>query len=238
STLVDTAAPTSSASSPAYSTSTTFSVTYGANDPLKDGSASGLLKVELYAHTPGIAGYALAGTDTTPNTTQSFSFTGTVDGSYDFYTVAYDIAGNIEAAPLTADTSTLVDTAAPTSSASSPAYSTSTTFNVTYGANDPLKDGSASGLLKVELYAHTPGIAGYALAGTDTTPNTTQSFSFTGTVDGSYDFYTVAYDIAGNIEAAPLTADTSTLVDTAAPTSSASSPAYSASPSFTVSYTA
>ena len=234
--LVDDTAPSSSASSPQYSTSTSITVTYSANDP--GFFPSGLDKVELYAHTPGIAGYALAGTDNTPDTTQSFSFTATVDGSYDFYTVAYDKAGNVEAAPATADDSTLVDTEFPSSSASSPQYSTSTSVTVTYSASDPLKDGSASGLDKVELYAHTPGIAGYALAGTDNTPDTTQSFSFTATVDGSYDFYTVAYDKAGNVEAAPATADDSTLVDTEKPISAASVPNYETIPSFSIAYTA
>jgi hypothetical protein len=138
----DTAPPSSSASSPAYSTSTGITVTYSASDA--GSPPSGLLKVELYAHTPNIAGYSLAGTDNDPNTTQSFSFTGTVDGSYDFYTVAYDSAGNIEAAPGSPDTSTLVDTQKPTSAASSPTYATSTTFTVTYTASDPLKNGSAS----------------------------------------------------------------------------------------------
>src|SRR2546430_9115846 len=60
-------------------------------------------------------------------------------GSYDFYTRATDKAGNLEAAPAGPDSSTLVDTRDPTSSASSPAYSTSTSFTLGYTASDPLK---------------------------------------------------------------------------------------------------
>jgi hypothetical protein len=233
--LIDDAAPSSSASSPDYSTSTSITVTYSASDP--GFFPSGLADVELWAKTPG-GSFTKVATDAGVGIDNSFSFTGTVDGSYEFYTRAHDNAGNYEAAPATADDSTLVDTEFPTSSASSPTYSTSTSVTVTYSASDPLKNGSNSGLDKVELYAHTPGIAGYALAGTDNSPDTTQSFSFTGTVDGSYDFYTVAYDKAGNVEAAPGSPDDSTLVDTEKPISSASVPNYETSASFSVSYTA
>src|SRR5437764_1450500 len=143
--------PTSTASSPAYSTSSALTLRRSTTFPYTTLFRSGLDKVELYAHTPGIAGYALAGTDSTPDTSQSFAFAGTVDGSYSFYTVAYDKAGNVEAAPAGSDSSTLVDTKDPTSSASSPAYSTSSALTVSYTATDPAKDGSASGLDKVEL---------------------------------------------------------------------------------------
>src|SRR5207253_2620147 len=161
-----------------------------------------------------------AATDASPGATGSFSFTATVDGSYDFYTRAVDKAGNYEAAPASADTSTLVDTQAPTSSATSPQYSTSTGFTVTYSASDPLKDGSsaddppkdgsASGLDKVELWAKAPGASVFTKAATDSSPGATGSFAYTATIDGSYEFYTRAIDKAGNYEAAPPSADSST----------------------------
>src|SRR6185437_10706736 len=97
-----------------YSTSTSFSVSYTAADPLKDGSASGLDKVELWAKTPG-GSYVKYATDSSPGASGSFSFTGTVDGSYDFYTRAVDKAGNAESKSASADTSTLVDTQNPNS---------------------------------------------------------------------------------------------------------------------------
>src|SRR5207248_2303895 len=137
-------------------------------------------------HTPGIAGYALAGTDSTPDTSQSFAFAGTVDGSYSIYTDDNDKAGNLYDAPARSDSSTLVDTKDPTSSASSPAYSTSSALTVSYTATAPATDGSAPSLHDALPISHTPGIAGYALAGTDSTPDTSQSFAFAGTVDGSY----------------------------------------------------
>src|SRR5439155_11644133 len=87
---------------------------------------------------PSQTSYSLVATDSTP-ATPSFSYTASEgDGNYSFYTRAQDKAGNYEAAPATPpDTSTLVDTATPTSSATSPQYSTTNRFTVTYSANDP-----------------------------------------------------------------------------------------------------
>src|SRR5439155_320299 len=131
-TLVDVVAPTSSASSSAYSSSTTMVVSYTASD-----TGSGLDKVELWAQAPGAGSFSKVATDAAPGASGSFSYTASVgDGSYSFYTVAVDKAGNREDAPTSADTSTLVDTVAPVSSASSPAYSTSTTISVSYAASD------------------------------------------------------------------------------------------------------
>src|SRR5436190_2002570 len=87
--------------------------------------------------------------------TAAFSFTGTIDGSYDFYTRAHDKAGNYEPAPAVADDSTLVLTSFPTRRSSDLTYSTSTGFTVNYTASDPLKNSSNSGLADVELWATT-----------------------------------------------------------------------------------
>ena len=186
---------------------------------------------------PGDVAFAFIGTDNTPNATTDFSVgVGGGDGQYAFYTIAYDLAGNIEAAPAGGDTTTLVDTTPPESSASSPAYSTSTTFTVTYSASDPGSD--PSGVEDVELWVKTPGAAAFTKVATDTGAGLDGNFSFIGTVDGSYEVYTRAHDVAGNYEAAPASADDSTLVDTRLPTSSATSPAYSTSTTITVNYTA
>src|SRR5205823_6557708 len=214
STPVDTQDHTSSASSPAYSTSTTFTVTYGASDPLKDGSNSGLKDVELCANAPGPRSFPTRRSSDLASIDGSFSFTGTVDGSYDFYTRAHDNAGNYEAAPALADTSTLVDTQGPAEYTSAPASPASLTFPLTSRASDPLNDGSNTGLNIVVLCANAPDPACFPTLRSSGLASIDGSFSFTGTVDGSYDFYTRAHDNAGNYEAAPALADTSTLVDT------------------------
>src|SRR5437764_159647 len=210
--------PTSTASSPAYSTSSALTLRRSTTFPYTTLFRSGLDKVELYAHTPGIAGYALAGTDSTPDTSQSFAFAGTVDGSYSFYTVAYDKAGNVEAAPAGSDSSTLVDTQDPTSTTTSPANSGSNTPTGSNSAaaranggtaSDLLKDGSASGLDKVELSIKQQSSGrywdgtGFNNAGeTWKLANGTSSwsYSFTPPADGQYTVHSRATDNAGRIE--------------------------------------
>src|SRR5205823_5722645 len=144
------------------------------------------------------------------------------DGSYAFYTVAVDKAGNREDAPASADATTLVDTQAPSSTATSPQYSASTAIARSYTA-----DGGGSGVDKVELWAEAPGETAFAKVATDTTGS--GSFTYQAAGDGSYAFYTVGVDKVGNREGAPATADATTLVDTHAPSSIASSPASSTS---------
>src|SRR5207244_634492 len=118
------------------------------------------------------------------------------DGNYGFYTLATDKAGNAESAPSSPDTTTLVDTQAPNSSASSPAYSTSTGFSVSYNAADPVKSGSlgpASGLDSVDLYVKVPGASGYVLAHHFGSAAAADSFGYTAAAgDGNYGFYTLA----------------------------------------------
>ncbi len=240
-TLLDTTAPTSSASSPAYSKTTTFTVSYTAND-----SGSGLAEVDIYAEGPTDSGYSLADSFTGASlTTGSFSYSASEgDGNYSFYSIATDNAGNAQTTPGNPDTTTLLDTAglldtaAPTSSASSPAYSKTTTFTVSYTANDP--GVYASGVAEVDIYAEGPTASGYSLADSFTGASlTTGSFSYSASEgDGNYSFYSIATDNAGNAQTTPGTPDTTTLLDTAMPTSSASSPQYSKTTTFTVSYTA
>src|SRR5206468_1414603 len=123
-------------------------------------------------------------------------------------------------ASASADTSTLVDTVKPISAASSPALSSSTTIQVDYSAAD---DSPSSGLDKVELYAKAPGDSAYAKVATDSSPTSAGSFSYHAAAgDGTYRFYTVAIDKAGNAETAPASADSQTLLDTVKPSSSAS----------------
>src|SRR5204863_4670131 len=117
--------------------------------------SSALDKVELYAKAPGDSDYSKVATDSSQAATGSFSYHAAAgDGTYGFYTVATDNAGNAEAAPASADSQTLVDTKAPSSSATSPALSNTTTIQVDYTATD---DSPSSSLDKVELYVKAPG---------------------------------------------------------------------------------
>src|SRR5207248_652979 len=148
-----------------------------------------------------------------------------------FYTVAVDAAGNREAAPSSADATTVLDTIAPSSTASAPAYARGP-FTVTYSASD-----ASPGVDQVGPEERRAGDAADGLAATDRTP-ATASFTYGAAAgDGTYSFYTVAVDAAGNREAAPSSPDATTTVDTGAPSSSASAPAYARGP-FTVTYSA
>ena len=241
---VDNTAPTSKATAPASSSSSPFTVSYTAAD---NTGGSGLTSVDLYAEAPGASTYSKVASDTSGNASGTFSYTASAgNGAYNFYTRATDKAGNVEAAPATADatttlTVTVPDTTPPSSTASSPASSTSANWTVSYTASD---NTGGSGLASVDLYAEAPGASTYSKVASDTSGNASGTFSYTASAgNGAYNFYTRATDKAGNVEAAPATADatttlTVTVPDTTPPSSTASSPASSTSANWTVSYTA
>src|SRR5207244_10645283 len=107
---------------------------------------------------------------------------------YGSYPLAVDKPGNPHAAPPTADPPTKLDTTVPSSSASSPQYSTSSAIAVTYSASD-----TGSGLGSVELWAKAPGAGSFSKVATESTPGATGSFSYTAAAgDGDYGHYTVA----------------------------------------------
>lgn len=201
----------SSAMPPAYATGSTFEVPYTVNG---GPGAYSPAQIDLYVKTPGEVTYSLAATDTTPET-PSFSYDAAAgDGSYAFYTVAVDHVGNTESPPLLGDDgATLVDSVAPTSAAAAPATVGSGPIDVSYTAGD----GGGSGVARVELWAQAPDASAYALALTDDTPDS-PSFSYTPPAgDGTYSFYTVAVDRAGNREPAALAADAETTRSAAPP---------------------
>jgi hypothetical protein len=181
----------------------TVTVTYEASDV-----GFGLRTVDLFVKAPGEADFTKADTDTTFD--GEFTYAAAADGSYEFYTVATDHGGNVEATPDTADVTTMVDRTAPTSSSSTAPLSNRTAIPVTYAAND-----AGSGVATVDLYVKAPGEATFTKTATDTTPD--GAFTYTAAGEGRYAFYTVATDELGNTEAAPSTADTVNRVDTTGP---------------------
>ncbi|MEI6795918.1 MAG: Ig-like domain repeat protein, partial [Methanomassiliicoccales archaeon] len=97
-----------------YTNSTQLSVPYAAND---DGG-SGIDYVELYCRAPGQTTYFRVTTNAVPNgrftaSPIDMTLSGT-DGLYQFYTVAVDKAGNMEATSVHADSSITLDREAPT----------------------------------------------------------------------------------------------------------------------------
>ncbi|WP_460867266.1 Ig-like domain repeat protein [Nocardioides pakistanensis] len=210
----DTTAPVSKASAPAVSTAATWQVTYTATD-----NSSGVGKVELFVKKPGATTYVSAGVDTT-SLDGKFAFdSGGVEGDYAFYTVATDKSGNIEAVPATPDAVTeytkagpvITDLTAPVSKARSPKVARHESFRVHYAAKD---ESAGSGLAKVELFVKAPGAASYSKVAVDSADRIDGKFRYTASAgEGVYQFYTVATDVAGNVEKAPAKADTTTLYD-------------------------
>jgi hypothetical protein len=157
------------------------------------------------------------------------------DGTYRFYSRAWDNAGYYEDAPATNDTSTILDTIEPESSMDAlPTYTTTGTFMVAGTASD------TNGILKVELW-YRKDAESWVKYGDDTAPPWSWNFDTSTTGgDGKYQFYLVAWDNAGNNEDPPATNDTWTTVDTTKPTIDIESPASGStatSSSFTVTWT-
>src|SRR5205085_3961123 len=131
--------------------------------------------------------------------------------------------GNVQAPPSSPQASTLVDVTVPSSAASVLSLSSSNSISVPYVASD---NPGGSGVAEIDLYVQGPTDSTYSKVASDTSGSGSGSFPYTASEgDGTYGFYTLATDKAGNVQAAPATAQSSTLLDTTAPTAKASAPA-------------
>lgn len=103
---LDTTAPVSAATQPTDGTfvGTAVAIDFTAND-----AGSGVSSVSLFVKAPSSASFVDSGLTPTGNT---FTYTAAENGLFEFYTVATDIAGNVEVAPAAAQASVLVNTAA------------------------------------------------------------------------------------------------------------------------------
>jgi len=99
---------------PPYHQTRSFSVTCSGQD---DASGSGFRSLSLFFRVDGGPWTGHPGV----YPTGPIGFVAQSDGVYDFYTVATDEAGNTEAAPVTPDASTVVDTVVPVVTIDSPA---------------------------------------------------------------------------------------------------------------------
>jgi hypothetical protein len=167
-------------------------VSYTASD------ASGVAKLQLYAQAPGQSAYALAGTDTSGAGSGNFNYTANSGaGTYSFYTIATDRAGNRQATPSTPDATTSV-TNATTSTISAPTVDTAGTTIASSSISAALSGATtgAAGTLTVKVFgpqATAPAscTSGGATVGTASVSGnrTYNPGSFTPAASGDYWWY-------------------------------------------------
>lgn len=212
--VFDRVAPTSSvAFEEAFAIEFPVTLTFTAADTL-----SGVANVGLYVSLNGAA-YENTGLTAT-GTAGNFYYTPDtlVAGTYRFYSRATDNATNVELAPGVPDATVVFDTIPPVSKASvSSDYANAFPIAVSFTASD-----SGTGLVAVRLWASFNS-GSFANTGLSSTKSSGTFKYMPGTLaDGTYRFYTQAFDVAGNIEPAPEDADASIVVDRTSPTSSCS----------------
>ncbi|HUT04124.1 MAG TPA: PQQ-binding-like beta-propeller repeat protein [bacterium] len=164
----------------------------------------------------------------------SFNFVAT-EGTVEFYTIATDDFGNVESPPSSADTSVCYDVTPPVSEVISTGGTTSYNYQpipIYYAASDEV-----SGINLVYLHYRVNG-GSWTDSGLVETATDGEFLFVTFAGAGTYEFYTIALDNAGNIEAAPTGDFHTVLYDLQAPTSSATGPLYTAVPDINVAYTA
>ncbi|MBN2056459.1 Ig-like domain repeat protein [bacterium] len=134
------------------------------------------------------------------------------EGTYTFYTVAKDLAGNQEVPPAGGEATVIYDTTDPTSSTSSIAYTNVVPLVVDFVAYDEL-----SGVLRTWLWYRYEG-GSWNNTGLNKT-GLSGSFNFSPSFgDGEYEFKSLSEDNAGNSESKSQP-DSATILDRIRPTS-------------------
>jgi hypothetical protein len=163
---------------------------------------------------------SLFGSDSTAPYSASFNWPAG-NGYYQFFSVAYDKAGNAESTGGVIDAIAGYDTSAPSSSVTfaGPYWCTASPLTVTATASDS----PAGNVANVELFARSSmdnsTWGSWTSYGVDNTAPWSWSYNFG--ADIYYQFYTRATDTLGNIEGAPAFADSMWAYDITAPGSSA-----------------
>jgi len=157
--FVDTVTPTATATGPASSSTLTFSVSYSLNDPAP---TSGISEVTLWYTTDGGLTWNVGSIDA--DKTSPISVTVSSEGTYGWFFVAEDNAGNAESAPIfildSPEFSTVVDlppTASVTGPSSTGSNDNTPMISYTY-SNSPTS---------VQIYYSTNGGTSWTLWGTD-----------------------------------------------------------------------
>jgi hypothetical protein len=210
----DSTAPVSSATSPTYSQDTSFQVQYTDSD---GAGGSGVGSLDLWVKGPSDSSYSPAQTVHDPPANGSITFSATEgDGTYSFYTLATDNAGNLEARKTTPDAQTAVDTVPPNAAVGVADYVSVSPIFVGIISGDP---DPGTGIANNFLFLKGPRDSAF------------QEISYFGggvqtpllEGPGTYSFYAEAEDRAGNVSS-PSSVRT-VLYETTPPTISLTTPA-------------
>ncbi len=193
---IDATPPTSSvASLPAYTNTTSFTVSW----PGSDGAGSGIATYNVFVSEDG-GPITVFQSNTTAT---SATFTGQFGHTYSFFSVATDNVGLVQATPANTQASTLL-AGPPTSTVGPlPAITTTTPFLVSWtGTPGP----GATNIAMYEVYSSEDRGAFTPLL----TNTTLTSTTFNGVFGHTYSFYSVATDNLGDVQPAPSTGQATT----------------------------
>ena len=220
--IADDTPPTSQTDSPQYCTAGDVQVDFSSSDNL-----SGIDLVTLYYSFEGGAWTEFHTTSESTGTGWMSPVSG--DGRYGFCSRAADNAGNWEDFPASADTTTVYDSARPTSTCSSPAFYAQSPIPVEFDASD-----ETSGIASVALWFKKDGGSWTFY---DSKGGQNQgTFGFVPNGEGIYAFYTIAKDKAQNEEQPPSQPDCTTTYDTTRPGSQCQAPQYANSSPVSVTF--
>ncbi len=196
---IDAGAPTSSVTAlPAFSPAS-FTVNWSGLD---DSGGSGIAYYNVYASDDD-GPFTLWQSATTQT---SAIYTGQGGHTYGFYSVATDNVGNTQPTPAAAQATTAVDAVPPTSSVLSlPAFENPASFAISWSGSD---NAGGSGIASYTIYDSDNGGSF-----TPFLTNTTKTLAtFTGQAGHTYGFFSVATDVAGNVQPTPTSAQATTTV--------------------------
>ncbi len=215
--LMDTTPPTSHVNAlAARGTSLSFPVSVTGSDPnaADGGPAAGVASYAIYA---SINGGPWARWTTVPASNPTANYTGASNTSYSFYSIAEDLAGNVENKSLLIEASTyLPDLTPPVTSVDATSGANPSTVNSTTGTFTLDLTGSDPGgaaLVYFQVFVSVDGgtyqdVGPYAIpAGfADSNGNYHSMIAYQGLTDSrphTYSFYSIGLDAAGNLQEAP-----------------------------------
>jgi len=206
---LDMTPPESQISSPEFASSGSIPLTWS----VSDGDGSGVQETTFYYKRSAAANWSSEQLLSPPGEFEFTNLSG--DGDYYFALVAADNLGNAETDPTDVGVPgvahTIYDTGKPCSEATEFSFDdTSGTFTITYVYDDIFEGespcegaSSGSGISQVALHVVKPDDSEEVIIATGDDLDNPFEYTPPSEEEGLYKFYTIALDIAGNVEDAP-----------------------------------